>query len=245
MKINCDLGEGLDDIDTALMPLIDQANIACGAHAGNDATIARCIQLALSHKTEIGAHPSYPDRDNFGRVSLDISAEDLSASINTQCRNFIAICKNHNTLPSHIKPHGALYNDLASRSDIFENLLKIIASLNQQEAPLDMSLMVHAKLRTPNHMALAKRYSIRLIFEGFADRAYADDANLVSRKKTHAVFNKIEKITKQVEVFCKKGGVYSENGLWLPLKVDTLCIHGDNPLAVQALTKIIRSGVLL
>ena len=111
--LNADLGEGLDEIDSAIFPLLDQANIACGGHAGNEASMRRCITLAKQYEVAIGAHPSYPDTANFGRKSLDMSEEALLESLMQQVSALAEIARSEDCQLTYIKPHGALYNDWA------------------------------------------------------------------------------------------------------------------------------------
>jgi len=243
VKLNCDLGEGFDHIDTAIMPLIDQASIACGAHAGNRETISHCVSLALQHQTEIGLHPSYPDRENFGRISLNLPAEELRNSLQNQISSALRICQSKGTLPSYIKPHGALYNDLSHTAWLVTLMLDVIAEFNRSVEKLTLALMLPASMNTPILLTGAKKQHIELIFEGFADRAYNDRAQLVARRHKHAVHHDLDKIIAQVEQFCRRGGVMSESGLWLPLEVQSLCIHGDNPVALSAVKEIKALGL--
>jgi len=161
IHINCDLGEG-GEYDSQLMPLISACNIACGGHAGDVKTMTKTLLLAKENKVEIGAHPSYPDKENFGRVSMKISEENLIISIINQILSLHKIAQEHGEILTHIKPHGALYNDAAKDKNIAEIVLKAIdkCSLNLPIYCPENSAIFH----------LIKDKK-KVVFEAFADRA--------------------------------------------------------------------------
>lgn len=234
IKFNCDLGEGFDQADSTAMPLIDQASIACGAHAGDNTRMQKCIALALAHSTDIGLHPSYPDRENFGRLSLQMTEDDLRRSLQAQCAVFLAICRREKGIPKYIKPHGALYHDTAKDPSLLQFFLGFVAHLNATEN-LNLAFMLPGKLNTQDTVDLARTQGVRLLFEGFADRSYSDSGELASRKRPAAVHQQKSKIIFQVREFCERQGVSSEHKRWLPLKINSLCFHGDNPASIAAL----------
>lgn len=219
--INADLGEGLDDIDSAIFPLLDQANIACGGHAGNEASMRRCIQLAKQYHVVIGAHPSYPDPVNFGRKSLDMNEEALYQSLMQQVGTLAEIARSESCQLTYIKPHGALYNDWAKPAQL--NVLIGVAKA------FNLSLMLAAgQAKITKACALE---GVVYLKEGFADRGYNDDASLVARNLPGALLDH-EQILERVAKLAKGQGVVTASGKTLNLAIDTLCLHSDTPGAV-------------
>jgi UPF0271 protein len=239
MYLNCDLGEGFDEVDQALIPLIDQVNIACGGHAGTPESMMRCVLLAQKYKTQIGAHPSYPDTKNFGRFSLDISLQNLKSSIKQQMFELQSCCQQLGQSLVYVKPHGALYHDVSSNVLLFDMLLDCLLEFKNKYPILPLSLMVAANLPS-EQVLLAQKKTIPLIFEGFADRAYQNDGSLVSRSQPYAVLDSEILVLKQVRQLIDAGGVYSVEGVWVPLRITSICVHGDTPSAVN-LVKAIRA----
>lgn len=230
MQINCDLGEGLGiwslGQDSEIMPYIHMANIACGFHASDPLTMQKTIALALKNKVSIGAHPGYPDIVGFGRRSLAMSSEELIASIHYQVGALEALCQVQGTQVDYIKPHGALYNDMMANMDIFQSVCEAIAFLSTS-----LTLVVQAIPDTSKLIAIANHYGITLSFEAFADRNYCDDGLLVPRKNKEALIHNNEDILSRCIALKETGKLLSVTGEPLTLKVDTLCVHGDNPTA--------------
>ncbi|WP_075187648.1 5-oxoprolinase subunit PxpA [Teredinibacter haidensis] len=233
MKLNCDLGEGLDQVDALIMPHIHMANIACGGHAGDELSMKRCISLALNYGVSIGAHPGYEDRANMGRKSIAQSKGALQQSFLKQVDQLQEICIELGTTIRHIKPHGALYNDMMRDPDIMHTIVESCA-----EHYPTLPLVIQATLLNDNNTEIAQQYSHYLMYEGFADRRYTFEGYLVSRTHPNALLETTEAIIEQAENLSHKGGVYAENGEWLPLSIDTLCVHSDTPRAVDALLAI-------
>lgn len=237
MKLNCDLGEKVHDNDALIMPYIDMANIACGFHASDPLTILNTIKLALTHKVTIGAHPSYNDKDNFGRITVSYSAEELIALIQYQIGAMHAICMSNNAQLSYVKPHGALYNDMMKSAVIFEQVCQAISGVDAS-----LPLLIQALPDTDkNFIALKKiasEYNISLLFEAFADREYTDEGLLVSRSEENAVIHDTDKIIARCEQLVRDNQFISINGKALPLTVDSLCVHGDNPAAIKVVKKL-------
>jgi len=233
MKLNCDLGEGLDQVDALVMPHIHMANVACGGHAGDAATMQRCISLALNYGVEIGAHPGYEDKHNMGRVSLSLGREALQSSFIDQVNALEEMCHESGTHITYIKPHGALYNDMMRDEAIFTAILEVCAKYYP-----NLPLLIQGSLDNDDNFFLAQQFSHYLMFEGFADRRYTDDGYLVPRSQNNAVLDKLEDIVEQAYQFAHNGGVFTESGQWLSIAVDTICVHGDTPDAVSALLAI-------
>lgn len=237
MKLNCDLGEKVHDNDELIMPFIDMANIACGFHASDPLTIANTIKLALTNNVAIGAHPSYNDKDNFGRFSISYSPEELIAIIQYQIGAMQTLCLVNNAQLSYVKPHGALYNDMMKDSLIFEQVCQGIADIDDS-----LPLMMQALPETNNNFILLKniasKYNISLLFEAFADREYSDDGLLVSRSEENAVIHDKAKIVSRCQQLVEHHQLTSINGKKLNLTVDTLCVHGDNPAAINVVKEL-------
>jgi UPF0271 protein len=231
VKLNCDLGEGFDEVDRKVMPLIDQANIACGGHAGDLASIARTVELAVKRDVAIGAHPSYPDKDNFGRKSLSMSEDALLESLIEQVGRIDLASRDAGERMAYIKAHGALYNDSAKNPSTMRTLLKLAKSFQTK-------LMVQA---LPNQSSLdteAGELGVVLIKEGFADRAYSNEGFLLSRALPGAVHTDLDDIVRQAKQLADKEPIMSIDQKPLAISVDSICVHGDTDKAIEALRAI-------
>ncbi|NMH58650.1 5-oxoprolinase subunit PxpA [Alteromonas ponticola] len=237
MKLNCDLGESFGawkmPVEDAIMPLIDQANIACGYHGGDPTAIKQALALAKRYDVEVGAHPAYPDLQGFGRRSLAMSADEIIAMLHYQISALhgMAICEN--TAITFVKPHGALYNDMLSCSNVRHAVMDAVGQFNA--ASLTLVMQAHPESKHFEDEANERGLSVR--FEAFADRCYTDEGALVSRRKQHAVLS-YEKALEQSERLISEGCVITENGNKLSLNVDTLCVHGDTADAIRMATAI-------
>lgn len=224
IDINCDLGEETG-IEAAIMPFITTANIACGAHAGNTKTIQSTIELAKKYRVAIGAHPSYPDRKNFGRRVIPIDLSTLTHSIVEQI-NLVATIANQADYPiGHIKFHGALYNEAAKNKLLAEELVKTIASLNP-------SWMLYGSPASELQKA-ALHYQLSYCLEGFIDRTYQDDGSLTPRSHPQALITSESKSIQQALQMIRQQTVITLTGKIIPLPVRTLCLHGDSPNALH------------
>lgn len=229
MKFNCDLGEGLDELDALLMPHIHQASIACGGHAGNTRSMTRCVRLALEHKVSIGAHPSYPDREYFGRRSLTLSDLALAEALQEQVENLRSVCRRQAATLDYIKAHGALYSDAVIEPSRFEVLISLARKY-------ELPLMVQALPAMPQHFQTAR--PSELILEAFADRAYENNGQLVARSKKGAVLEDTDKVLAQVKTLVTQKGVASVMGKWLALNPQSVCFHSDSPKALESLIAV-------
>lgn len=237
MMLNCDLGESFGawtmPVDEKIMVYIDQANVACGYHAGDPLAIQKAIKLAQEHNVAVGAHPSYPDLQGFGRRSLAMSAEELTACLHYQIAALDGLTACQQVQLSYIKPHGALYNDMMRDDAIRHTVMDAVASYKGGGLPL----MIQAHPDHANHAREAAERGIILMYEAFADRRYTDDGFLVSRRKAGAVLNEDEAL-KQAIVLMDTQSIVSENGKVLKLQVDSLCVHGDSPDAIAMAEKL-------
>ncbi|WP_461533512.1 5-oxoprolinase subunit PxpA [Sinomicrobium sp.] len=226
IKINCDLGEGLDN-EALLMPYISSCSIACGGHAGSIDIMEKVIVLAQRHQVLIGAHPSYPDRENFGRRSLQIEEEVLVTSIRQQLSSLSDILIEKGASLHHIKAHGALYNDMAKDAEIAAVFLKAIS-------PFTESVALYAPFGS-EVAKMAGNSGIQVVYEAFADRSYTDALSLLPRNAENAVLTDKIQIRNRVLDICREGVVLTVAGHYVPIKADTFCLHGDNPNVIEIL----------
>jgi UPF0271 protein len=236
MKLNCDLGESFGSwtmgLDEQAMEHIDQANIACGFHAGDPLVMQQTLALAKQHNVEIGAHPSYPDLVGFGRRSVHCSEKEIIALLCYQIAALDGMAKSQNLELSYVKPHGALYNDMMANDSVRAAVMKAVASYHKP-----LTLMLQATPALAAHKAEAKALGLVLLAEAFADRCYDDDGKLLARSKAGAVLNKAAML-KQVQQLKEHGTVTTINGHTLALNPDSLCVHGDNEAGVLAMKEI-------
>jgi UPF0271 protein len=224
IDINCDMGEGMLN-DASLMSLISSANIACGYHAGNEDTIKRTIELALEHNVAIGAHPSYHDRANFGRLSQSISLVELAELISDQLNIFEKITNQIGCKIHHVKLHGALYNDCAK--DALSS--KIVAQTIQA---IDPSIMLYG-LSGSHSIKEAKAIGLRSVEEVFADRTYQANGQLTPRYLDHALITDPNESAQQVLSMVLDQEIKTHDGTMIAVNAETICIHGDHPDAVE------------
>ncbi|GAB3663264.1 5-oxoprolinase subunit PxpA [Echinicola sediminis] len=231
VDINSDLGEGTG-ADASIMPFISSCNIACGGHAGNAESMQETIKLALQHKVKTGAHPSYPDPINFGRKTMDIPLESLEKELLSQIKELQKWILEQGGTMHHIKPHGALYNEAAVNPKIAKLIVKILKNHFPDTLLYvpDQSIIAQ----------VAEKEGIPLWFEIFADRNYNDDLTLVSRKEANAVLHDKDEVLAHLESMILKGQVKTISKNLLPIKVDTICVHGDNPSALKLSASIHR-----
>ena len=232
MDFNCDLGEGMGN-ETQIMPYIDSANIACGGHAGESSSIREAIYLAKKYGVTLGAHPSYPDKKNFGRISIKMKPKEFRQSIGEQLGQLLILLK-QNSLPlHHIKPHGALYHDLMTDRALVDSFLECVSECST-------SVIIYAPY--PSTLgSRAKKKGFVVWYEAFADRLYNDDFGLVSRKVKGSVLNDLDSVLFQVSSLVRSNRVKTSSGKWLSLPVDTICIHSDTNNSPQLAKSISKS----
>lgn len=220
IDLNADLGEG-DPYDDELLEVVSSCNIACGGHTGDTESMASTVRAAIANGVAIGAHPAYPDREGFGRVSGFSSGGELYDTLTEQVTALADIAAQLGTGLSHVKPHGALYNDAVKD----EALADIIARVTS-EAPGKSALVGMAN--TELEFA-ARRHGLEFIAEAFVDRAYEPDGALVPRTEPGAVHADVNVATTQAVRLAKDGETTARNGEVIRILADTLCIHGDTP----------------
>ena len=229
IDLNCDLGEGLNN-EHLLMPLISSCNIASGGHAGSVEIMDYVIRLAVENNVKIGAHPSFEDRENFGRVVLDISNEELFRSLVRQMQLFKECAKRQDCEVHHVKPHGALYNLIAVNREKAKVVLSAV-----QEVFEDIKLYVPYNSEVEK---LALEKGIEIVYEAFADRNYNDDLTLVSRKEPNAILTNPNAIITHVSRMANDSKVKTVTGKELEMKAETFCIHGDNENVIAILKEL-------
>jgi 5-oxoprolinase (ATP-hydrolysing) subunit A len=229
IDLNCDMGESYHErivgCDAEIMPFVTSCNIACGGHGGDKDTIKKTVDLAMQYGVRIGAHPSYPDIQNFGRVKVDMSSAQLFDTIAEQVHTLNAIVQNAGGKVFYVKPHGALYN--AMSQDQSESIIVINAILSVKD---DLSIMGMPKSVT--HV-LADQMGVSFIKEAFIDRAYDEFGFLVPRSTPHSVYDDVTQVVDQFASIVCHQNVITHTGKRIGLEVESICIHGDHPMALE------------
>ncbi len=229
IDLNCDLGEydhlHEGDNDAAIMPFISSCNVACGEHAGNRDVIEQTVRWAIANQVSIGAHPSYPDKQHFGRRVMNMPAAALRGiflqQINTVCE---AVRKQQARL-SHVKPHGALYNQAARDKTLSLLLMEAVADY-------DADLLFYGLAHSATAWA-AEQVGVKFVAEGFADRGYTDDRMLQARNQPGALITNAKDMLQRAINMLKKGQIVSVTGNPIGLNVTSLCLHGDHDDSLQ------------
>lgn len=224
IDINSDLGEGAAN-DAAVMKFISSANIACGYHAGDDESMIRTIELAIQHKIAIGAHPGYDDKANFGRLNMDISPKVIKEIVKIQIQNLKVKTEALGGELQHVKAHGAMYNQAVNNRDNALAIAQAVFEINPQ--------LIFVGLANSLMIKVAKDIGLTTASEVFADRAYTRDGFLVPRAIKGAVITDAEVCKKRVLKMIQQSVVESIDGIEIPIQADTVCIHGDNPQALD------------
>jgi UPF0271 protein len=224
IDLNCDMGEGLDN-DALLMPFISSANIACGYHAGDENIMQRTIDLCLQHNVAIGAHPGFADKANFGRTEIQLSFDEAYQLVADQINILQKIANNKGTKLHHIKPHGALYNMAAKDAALAHAIAKAISDIDPQ--------LIFFGLSGSHLISEAEKLGLQTASEVFADRTYLDDGSLTPRSHPNAMIENEEASVQQVLQMIKEKMVTSINHKKIPIKVETICLHGDGKDALQ------------
>ncbi|MCG8470912.1 MAG: LamB/YcsF family protein [Desulfobacterales bacterium] len=239
IDLNCDMGESFGPYtvgaDKEVMPHITSANIACGWHAGDPMVMDQTVRLAVENGVNTGAHPGYPDRMGFGRRFIDLPFEELKNGIIYQVSALQGFCVAHGTKISHVKPHGALYNNAMADETIARAVAEAVAAV-------DRSIPVFA-LAGPQSQRMAeicRDNGLTVFFEAFPDRLYTPEGKLAPRTMEGAVKSDPEDIAEQAVMMAKEGTVMDFNGNPIELSAQTLCLHGDTPQA-GVLIRSIRS----
>ncbi len=232
LDLNCDLGEGAGH-DAELMPLITSASIACGAHAGDAETMRAAIALAQKHGVAIGAHPGFDDREHFGRRELKISPMDAGALVYQQLQTLQDMAGHSGAFVSYVKLHGALYN-MASRDKALAQA--IAGAVRAAEKKPVLFALAGSELER-----VAQTFGdILVAAEVFADRTYQPDGSLTPRSHPNALIHDADTAVAQVMLMVREGVVRATDGTAVPIRADTVCVHGDGPHPV-AFARRLRS----
>jgi UPF0271 protein len=221
--LNCDMGEGIGN-DELIMPYITSSNIACGYHAGDEKTIQQTIKLAKKYNVSIGAHPSFLDRENFGRTEIKKSPDEIYELVIEQIKLTQKIAIDNNVPLHHVKPHGALYN-MAAKD---KKLAKAIADAVND---IDENLILYG-LSNSFLISEAKSIGLKTKSEVFADRTYRDDGSLSPRTQPNALIENVDEVMQQV-LMMLNGKVKTVSGKEIPIFAETICIHGDGKHAIE------------
>jgi UPF0271 protein len=237
IDMNSDIGESFGiyklGLDEEVIPHITSANIACGFHAGDPAVMRKTVALAKQFGVEVGAHPGFPDLMGFGRRNVDATLEEIQDYVVYQTGALQAFAQSQGLKLQHVKAHGSLYNMAVANPKIWEAMAESVGKLDR-----DIILVVLASSKRESLLETGKRHGIRIAFEAFPDRAYNKDGSLVSRREKGAVIHDHEVVAKRALKMAVEGKVIAMDGTEIELRADTLCVHGDNPAAVQMVKKI-------
>ncbi len=218
------MGEGIGN-DELIMPVITSANIACGYHAGDSATMWKTVELAIKHKVAIGAHFSFFDRNNFGRCEMQLDKKDIYDLVTQQLIILNEITSALDTKINHVKPHGALYNMSARDAGLANTIAKAVKDF-------DASLILFG-LSGSHSISEAKAMGLKTASEAFADRTYQDDGSLTPRFQPNALIEDAQKAVQQALQMIKEGTVTTVSEKIIPIVAETICIHGDGKQAVE------------
>lgn len=227
IDLNCDVGEGINN-EELLMPFLSSCNIACGMHAGDESTMRRVVDLAASHKVAVGAHPSFKDRENFGRKEMDLELEEITNLVKIQILKLKEICEEKGTSLHHVKPHGALYNQAAKSSEISEAIVRAVEEV-------DPSLQLYGLADSEMQSACSGR--IPFIAEGFADRKYSSKNELKPRLQG-GLISSMDEVESHLNCLLARNEVRTDKG-FESLRIETLCLHGDTPDAHELIERIV------
>ena len=237
IDMNSDVGESFGvyklGLDEEVIPHVTSANIACGFHAGDPGVMRKTVALAKQFGVEVGAHPGFPDLMGFGRRNVDATLEEIQDYVVYQTGALQAFAQSQGLKLQHVKAHGSLYNMAVANPKIWEAIAEAVAKVDR-----DIILVVLASSKRESLLEIGKRHGIRIAFEAFPDRAYNKDGSLVSRREKGAVIHDHEVVAKRALKMAVEGRGIAMDGTEIELNADTLCVHGDNPAAVQMVKKI-------
>ena len=239
ININCDLGESSKlhstENDTHLLNIVNSANIACGYHAGDPLTMEKTIEISKKNKVSIGAHPSFNDRENFGRKRLNLSSTEIEKLIIDQINILSEIADKKGMKVTHVKPHGALNNMACEDFELAKTISQSISIINKNLIFL---------VPTGSEMEKAgKKLGLKIAAEIFADRNYEDNGNLISRSKKNAMITDPKIAEQHVIKMVQNQSLNCYSGKQIPCVIDSVCVHGDGQTAVLT-AKQIREGLI-
>ena len=228
MDLNADVGEGCDD--AALLPYLTSANVACGLHAGDPAVMAKTVGLALERGVRVGAHPGYPDRENFGRIRMDLAPEAIEALVLYQIGALDAFVRSLGSSLAHVKPHGALYHAAGESREVAE---AVVSGVRRAGGELTVVGQAGSRL-----LEAAQRAGLPRAREAFADRRYRPDGRLVSRTEPDALLTDPDEAARQAVSLARGGFVVARGGERIEVEADSICFHGDTPGAPEIARRV-------
>ena len=238
IDLNCDMGEGAGE-DEGIVPLVSSINVACGFHAGDPATIRATIRLAARHGVAVGAHPSYPDREGFGRAPMARSPEEVRDDVVYQVAAVRAFCAAEGVPLVHVKPHGALYNTAAQDP-------VLAAAICEAVRQVDPGLVIVCLAGSPM-AGVVRSLGMRCAEEAFADRGYTPEGTLVPRGRPGALVDDPGAVAERVAAMARERRVTSVSGTPVTVAADTICLHSDTPgaavLAAAIRARLTRDGI--
>ena len=239
ININCDLGETSKfcstENDPLLLSIVNSANVACGYHAGDDATMKKTVEISKKNGVSIGAHPSFKDRENFGRKRLNLTTQEINRLIVDQINILSQIAEKNSMKVTHVKPHGALNNMACEDFELANTIAKSIIQTNKE-----LIFLVPAGSEMEK---AGKKLKMKVASEIFADRNYEDDGNLVSRSKSNALITDPEIAKKHVIKMVQNQSINCFSGKQIKCEIDSICVHGDGKSAVST-AKMIKRGLI-
>ncbi len=253
VDLNCDVGESTGQQivgnDAVLIPLVSSANIACGAHAGDETHITNAVKIAIHHGVTIGAHPGYPDRENFGRQAMDLSAEQLGDTLREQLEFLNAIVLRHGGEIKYVKPHGALYHRCNIDAATAETVVEVSRSFGRSSgSSFSRSLSMMGQAGT-EFQGVCDSLNVRFIREAFADRRYLESGNLSPRSQIGGVIEDPDEAASQAVAIVFQEKLTTVSNHEVGVIGDSICVHGDSPNACEILMKsrgmLMQAGVLI
>ena len=245
IDLNCDMGELpeaiADGTQEALLRSITSANVACGGHAGDERTMRTTIEQAMRAGVAVGAHPGYPDRENFGRLELKMPAEAVADSVCEQVRALAAVAAACGTKLVHVKPHGALYNQAVKNRELAEAIVKgVTKGIGTRKKQWSKDVVLVGLVGSPM-LEVFREAGFHVAAEAFADRRYEPDGTLRSRKFDDALIRNPEEAAWQALGIAERGVVIASDGSEVAVEAQTICIHGDTPGAPQIAATVART----
>ena len=239
ININCDLGESSElhstKNDPLLLGIVNSANIACGYHAGDEKTMEKTIEISKQNRVSIGAHPSFKDRENFGRKRLNLSSAEITKLITEQINILSEIADTKGMKVTHVKPHGALNNMACEDYELAKTISESIITVNK-----DLIFLVP----TGSEMEkVGKKFGMKIAAEIFADRNYEDNGNLISRSKKNAMITDPQIAQRHIIKMVQNQALNCYSGKQIPCEIDSVCVHGDGQSAVKT-AQLIKEGLI-
>lgn len=231
LDLNSDIGEGFN-YDAEIIQLVDSVNIACGGHAGNTSLMNDTVKLAKQAGIQIGAHPGYPDQENFGRVDMNMMPTEIYDEVSKQVTALKEICDKNSVRLHHVKPHGQLYNKAAKD---FDTALAITKAVHDIDKDLIMVVLANSQF-----VDVSKSHNMKVWQEFFVDRNYMYDGTLVPRSQDNAVIHDETKAIDRLVQLANTGEIESVDGTPIQISADTVCVHGDTPEALAYVKRILE-----